>query len=126
MQRHTSNIALSDIVPYAISVVVGVLGWDLARLLGGVRQAWDHPAYWLIGVPLMLVAAFILGLGFPYQPWRWAAAIVGTQALWWIFLAQSTGASIAPLGLLTFAGLALPCLAASYAGRWLAVRMGRA
>jgi hypothetical protein len=118
----------SDIVPYAIAVVVGVLGWDLARLLGSVREAWDHPTYWLIGYPLMLFAAFILGLGYPERPWRWAVAIVATQAAWSLFLSFSTGGpgNLAPIGIVLFAVLAVPCVAVSYAGRWLAVRLGRA
>lgn len=128
MVPRASHSLPSDIVPYAIAVVVGVLGWDLARLLGAVREAWDHPTYWLIGYPLMLVAAFILGLGFPERPWRWAVAIMAAQAVWSLFLAYSAGGvgNLAPLGALTFVALAVPCIAASYAGRWLAVRLGRA
>jgi hypothetical protein len=119
---------VSDIVPYAISVVAGVLGWDLARLFGGVREAWDHQSYWLIGYPLMLAAAFMLGLGFPERPWRWGAAIIATQAVWMLLLSFAAGGSgsMAPLGLVLFALLALPCMAAAYAGKWLATALGRA
>jgi len=114
----------SDIVPMAIGVVAGVLSWDLVRLLGDRREAWDDPKYWLIGYPLMLGAAFMLGLGFPERPWRWALVIVGAQAVWATFLALTTdAASLLPLGFITFALLCLPCLLAAYGGQRLRQRL---
>lgn len=115
----------SDIVAIAIGAVAGVLSWDLVRLIGERREAWDDPKYWLIGYPLMLFAAFMLGLGFPEEPWRWALAIVGAQAAWAIFLALATGGSLSllPAGIVTFVLLGLPCLLAAYAGQWLRQRL---
>lgn len=113
-----------DIVPVGIAVVAGVLSWDLVRLFGDRREAWDDPKYWLIGYPLMLAAAFMLGLGFPDRPWRWAVAIVTAQAVWAIFLALAAdeAVSLLPLGMLTFALLALPCVLSAYIGQWLRYR----
>jgi hypothetical protein len=114
-----------DIVPVAIAVVAGVLSWDLVRLIGDRREAWDDPRYWFIGYPLMLATAFLLGLGFPERPWRWALAIVGVQAAWAIFLDMAADGlpSLFPLGLVTFALLALPLLLSAYAGQWLRSRL---
>jgi len=114
-----------DIVPAAIAVVAGVLSWDVVRLVGGRQEAWDDPKYWLIGYPLMLGAAAMLGLGFPDRPWRWGVVIAGTQACWAIFLRLATAGTAGTLTLdvLTFALLALPCVLAAYAGRWLRRRM---
>ncbi|MEI9899059.1 MAG: hypothetical protein WDN31_01880 [Hyphomicrobium sp.] len=42
-----------------------MLGWDLVRLLGEHREAWDDPLYWTVGYPLMLAAAFMLGPRLP-------------------------------------------------------------
>jgi peptidoglycan/LPS O-acetylase OafA/YrhL len=118
---------ISDIVPYSTAVVAGVLAWDLVRLLGERREAWDDPDYWLVGYPLMLAAAFILGLGFPERPWRWALAIVGAQAAWATFLAIAADGvpNLFPLGLMTFGLLGLPCVAAAYAGGWVNQRLAR-
>ncbi len=120
MGRVTSNV-----IPIAIAIVAGILAWDLVRLIGGRREAWDDPSYWVIGYPLMLVAAGMLGLGFPERPWRWAVVIVATQAVWALFLGLATDGSVNlfPLGLAMFAVLALPCIAAAYAGQWLARRL---
>lgn len=113
------------IVAYAIAVVAGVLAWDLVRLLGGRYEAWDDPNYWLIGYPLMLIAAFVLGMGFPERPWRWAVTIVGAQAAWSLFLALAAGgvSNLLPLGLVTFALLGVPCVGAAYVGKWIGDRV---
>lgn len=115
----------SDLVPIGIAAVAGVLGWDLVRFLGERREAWDDPRYWLIGYPLMLAAAFVLGLGFPDRPWRWALAIVVAQAVWAVILALATddAASLLPLGIVTFALLGLPLVVSAYAGQWLRARL---
>jgi peptidoglycan/LPS O-acetylase OafA/YrhL len=115
----------SEIVPAATAVVAGVLSWDIVRLLGERREAWDDPNYWLIGFPLMLVAAFILGLGFPQRPWRWVLIMIGAQAAWAFFLALiADGApNLFPLGLIMFALLGLPCLCAAYAAKWVRNRV---
>ena len=117
--------AISNVVPIAIAAVAGILAWDLVRLIGGRREAWDDPNYWVIGYPLMLATAFMLGLGFPERPWRWAVVVVAAQAAWALFLGLATDGSVSlfPLGLAMFAVLALPCVAVAYAGRWLARRL---
>src|SRR4051794_9889597 len=116
--------APSDIVPVAIAIVAGVLSWDLVRLLGERREAWDDPDYWLVAFPLMLFTAFLLGLAFRDRPWRWVAAMLGAQAAWALLLSViADEGSLFPLGLLMFALLAVPCLAAAYAGRMLGERV---
>jgi peptidoglycan/LPS O-acetylase OafA/YrhL len=116
--------APSDVLPVAIAIVAGVLSWDLVRLLGERREAWDDPDYWLVAFPLMLFTAFLLGLAFRDRPWRWVAAMLGAQAAWALLLSViADEASLFPLGLFMFALLAVPCLAAAYAGRMLGERV---
>jgi len=121
----SSILNRSEIVPAAIAVVGGVLSWDLVRLLGTRREAWDDPHYWQIGYPLLLFTAFILAMGFPERPWRWVVIMIGAQAAWSLLLATVADGvpNLFPLGLVTFALLGLPCLAAAYAGRWLGGRV---
>lgn len=115
----------SNVIPVAIAIVAGILAWDLVRLIGSRGEAWDDPNYWVVGYPLMLATSFMLGLGFPDRPWRWALVIVAAQAAWALFLGLATDGSVSlfPLGLAMFAVLALPCVAAAYAGKWLARRL---
>ena len=117
---------ISGIVPGLIGVVSGVLSWDLVRLLGERREAWDDPKYWMIGYPLMLGTAFLLGLGFPEHPWRWGLVIAAAQAVWAVLLslaAEEVSASLWPMGLLTFALLAVPLVVAAYAGQRVRLRL---
>ena len=113
------------LVPLAIAIVAGILAWDLVRLLGEHADAWDDSYYWIIGLPLMLATAFLLGLGFPEHPWRWGLAIVAAQAAWATFLdfAGDGEISLLPSGLVTFALVAVPCVIAAYAGQWLRARI---
>jgi hypothetical protein len=113
------------LVPLAIAVVAGILAWDLVRLLGEHSEAWDDTYYWTIGMPLMLGTAFMLGLGFPEDPWRWALAIVVAQAAWATFLdfAGDGEISLLPGGLVTFSLVAVPCVLAAYVGQWLRARI---
>jgi len=115
----------SEIVPALIAVVAGALSWDLVRLLGNHGEAWADPTYWRIGFPILLFTAFLLAMGFPERPWRWVVIIIGAQAIWSFLIALATSGvpSLFPLGLSIFAVLALPCLAAAYAGQWFGMRV---
>lgn len=119
------SLRRAEIVPAAIAIAVGVASWELVRHLGRRREAWDDPIYWQLGYPLLLLAAFILGLIWRERPWRWVVLLLGAQAVWSFLLAflQSGVPNLFPLGLVMFALLGLPCLAAAYAGKWLGGRV---
>lgn len=113
-----------QIVPASIAVLLGVASWELVCFLGNRREAWDDPLYWQFGYPLLLIAAFALGLAWDEAPWRWVAWMMGAQAVWSLVSAvlKDGGPNLFPLGLIAFAVLSLPCLAAAYIGRWIARR----
>ena len=115
----------AQLVPAAIAVATGIASWELVRQLGARREAWDDPVYWQLGYPLLIGAAFVLGLVWREAPWRWAAWMMGGQAAWSLVLATVKDGvpNLFPLGLVTFAILALPCAAAVYAGKWLGGRL---
>jgi peptidoglycan/LPS O-acetylase OafA/YrhL len=118
---------VAGIVPLSVSVVAGVLSWDLVRLFGDRGEAWDDPIYWQLAFPLMLSTALLLGAACRDRPWRWVAAMVGAQAAWALLLSVIGDGvpNLFPLGLLMFAVIGLPCLAAAYAGKWLVQRQAR-
>ena len=118
---------LAGIVPFAVAILAGVLSWDLVRLLGDRGEAWDDPVYWQLAFPLMLFTALLLGAACPERPWRRVAAMVGAQAAWALLLSVIAGGApnLLPLGLLMFALIAVPCLAAAYGGKWLVQRQAR-
>ena len=114
----------TQVVPAAIAVATGIASWELVRQLGHRREAWDDPIYWQLGYPLLVIAAFVLGLIWREAPWRWVVWMMGGQAAWSLLLATIKDGvpNLFPLGLAMFAVLGLPCVAAAYAGRWLSGR----
>jgi peptidoglycan/LPS O-acetylase OafA/YrhL len=114
----------SPLLPAALSILAGAASWELARRLGGHREAWDDPLYWQIGYPLLLLAAFLLGMVWRDRPWRWAALMMAGQAVSSLALALYDGGvpNLLPLGLMMFALLGLPCVLAAYAGKWVVER----
>jgi hypothetical protein len=110
----------STLVPAALAFLAGAADWQLIRGLASRREAWDDPLYWQLGYPLLLLAAFGLGLVWRERPWRWALWLIAGQAGWSLLLALSRGGvpTLLPLGLLMFLLLAIPCALAANAGRW--------
>jgi hypothetical protein len=98
----------SQVVPAAIAVAIGIGSWELVRQFGGRREPWDDPVYWQLGYPLLLIAAFVLGLIWREAPWRWAAWMLGGQAAWSLVLATVKDGvpNLFPLGLSILIGMA--------------------
>ncbi|NSL71870.1 hypothetical protein C6Y62_08640 [Hyphomicrobium sulfonivorans] len=114
------------VVPVAIASVAGVLAWDLMRLLGEGPTLWASWTYWWIGLPIMLFAAFTLGLGFPRNAWRWGLIVIGAQLAWSVGLAFiNEQPLIVPDHLAVFAIVGLACVVAALAGGWLHRRLDR-
>ena len=107
--------ARSAVLPATLALLLGEADWELIRRLGSRREAWQ------LGYPLLLLAAFVLGMVWRDRPWRWVVWLVVGQAAWSLVLALSQDGipNLLPLGLVTFALLGIPCSATAYAGRWL-------
>jgi hypothetical protein len=116
--------ARSTLLPAALAILLGAADWELTRRLGSRRKAWDDPFYWQLGYQLLLLAAFVLGLVWRERPWRWVVLLVAGQVAWSLALTlRDDGVpNLLPLGLVMFALLAIPCLFAAYAGRWVGER----
>ena len=113
--------ARHDLLPASLAVLIGATDWELTRRLGTRREAWDDPLFWELFYPLLLFAAFVLGLVWRERPWRWVVGLIAGQAAWSLALAlaQDGVPNLLPLGLVMFALLGIPCLLAAYAGHWL-------
>ena len=114
-----------DIAAAVLAIGVGVGAWELVRLMGRRREAWDDPVFWQLGYPVMIFAALVLGMVWRDRPWRWVVAMMGGQAAWSLVLAfvKSGAPNLLPLGLIVFAVLGLPCVLAAYAGKWIGDRV---
>ena len=115
--------ARSGTVAVAVASVTGIGTWELVRLMGKRREAWDDPVFWQIGYPLMLGAALVLGLQWRDRPWRWVVAMMAAQAAGSFGLVLAGVPNLFALGLIAFAMLGLPCLLAAHLGKWAGARM---
>jgi hypothetical protein len=51
----------TSLLPAVIAFFIGAADWELARQLGGRREAWDGPLFWPLAYPLLLLAALLFG-----------------------------------------------------------------
>ena len=96
---------------YAFAIGGGVLLWLAAMAVGGRREAWDSGVYWMAAYPLSIVLAGWLGYEFPRNAWRWGLAIMLAQAV--TLAVTALDFSMLPRGLIVFAVLSLPLMAAA-------------
>src|SRR4051812_4059905 len=70
--------ALGLVVWTGLSVWAGFVTTELSFRL---REAWDTPAYFYVGMPLMALAVAAIGFMRPERAWRWPLWLVaGHQA----------------------------------------------
>ena len=81
----------------AVSVAAGFCVWAGLSLVGGVREAWDAPAYWLIGLPSLAAVSGIAGYFVPVWVWRWPVFLGLGQILGMIVLNSDAGWGLLPL-----------------------------
>jgi len=121
----TQMIARSALLPAALAILLRAADWELIRQFGSRREAWDDLLYWQLGYPLLLLAAFVLGLVWRERPGRWVVLLIAGQVAWSLALAlRADGVpNLLPLGLMMFALLGIPCVLAAYAGKWVGEKL---
>lgn len=109
---------------YVASLCAGSSIWGLFSLYSRGSEVWDSVAYWVLGVPAILLGSAVLGYVWPEHPWRWSCVIVVTQCvpiflpgLWQGF------APLLPIGICFAIGLCILSAPFAYAGS--AVRVMR-
>ena len=94
-----------------------------------LREAWDAPAYFYVGMPLMMAAVGIAGFMQPRRAWRWPVSLVaGHQVgMFVVGLGMQSGPSLLiltlALAIILAAFLFIPALLGSTAARMLADRV---
>ena len=63
---------VTNMLPYALAFIAGLAICLFITLTSGRKEAWDAPAYFTIGIPLMCLVIFALSYWFPQRAWRWA------------------------------------------------------
>jgi hypothetical protein len=97
--------------PLAAMIVAGLTGfavWAVLSFAGGrmydgryfVPEAWDTPAYFSFGVPILLAGAAVAGFLAPVRVWRWALAVVAGHVVAMVLIhPPGTGLGLLPLAI---------------------------
>ena len=101
-------------VPYAISLIAGLVICLVVAKLGGRREPWDSSLYFVAGIPLMCLVAFVLGYLYPTRAWRWALSMAVGQSI--ALLMGGGSLSLWPLAIVAMTIVSLPQLAAAVVG----------
>jgi hypothetical protein len=109
------------------AILIGVVAWEAAIPAGTRKEAWDLPNYWQIAYPVMVAGSFVLGILGPAHPVRWGLLVALGQGVWSLIVTaiQKGIPNLLPLGLIMFAILSLPCIAAAWIGGWIGRRLGQ-
>ena len=110
------------------AALFGIAVWEAIIPSGSTKEAWDIPAYWQLAYPAMLVASGVFGAIAPVRPWRWPLAMFLGQGVWSILKSAVVSgiSNLWPLGIVMFALLSVPAIAAAALGAWLARRWRQA
>lgn len=100
------------IVPFVAAFMFGAVSWWVVSALTGKREAWDATAYWAVVYPGAIVVAALLGHFHPERPWRWPVVLFEAQAIA-MGIRNGEWGNLVPLGVIVFAVLALPGVAAA-------------
>ncbi|HSA89880.1 MAG TPA: hypothetical protein VLF42_08295 [Burkholderiales bacterium] len=108
---------------YALTGGLAVAVWLIPWLLLGGKEAWDHPSYFLVSLPLMTLAAGYAGYQARTRAWRWPLALILGQFAT-LLLLEGFG-NLLPLGIIVLVILAVPMMAGASIGAWLGRRRQR-
>lgn len=127
--------------PYGIGVLLAATGlttWASMSIWGGftvdeagfrLSEAWDVPAYFYVGVPIMALAVALAAFVRPERPWRWPVWLVGGHQLGVLAfgLGMQSGLSLLLLaiilGIMLTVGFAIPAMVGAMAAKALAERV---
>jgi hypothetical protein len=118
-----SELAAADggtLAPLTIAAMAGAALFAVAALLIAKREPWDASLYWAVFYPASILVSALLGYGYPQRPWRWAIVLFEAQFLATCVRNGELG-NLWPFGMLLFAVIALPAVAAAH----LAARLSR-
>jgi hypothetical protein len=98
-------------LPYAITIIGGMVLWTLTAAIGGRTEPWDTHGYWSVAYPLSIALSAVLGYVFPIRAWRWGLLLTFMQA--GVMIIGGAGLGMLPIGLALLGILSLPAVAAA-------------
>lgn len=108
--------------------LIGLTVWTGLSALSGLREAWEMPAYFYVGLPMMMAAVSVASFHMPRRIWRWPLWLVaGHQAgVFIVGLGMQSGLSLVilllALAVLLSALFSVPAVVGSMVARRIAQR----
>ena len=62
-----------------VAAFLGATVWISISMISGETEAWDSSLYYIGGIPILIVFAFVFGLVGPNRPWVWGVAFTVLQ-----------------------------------------------
>src|SRR5690554_2585356 len=104
---------------YIASFLCALVVYLSIVMVTGRNEAWDHGSYYVLGIPLMVIAVFAIAYHFPVKPWRWALSMAGGQMVG--ALLNGSSLSLLPLAVIFMVIISIPQFIAAFWGAKLAV-----
>ena len=76
-QKEFRALLAAPLVTGPALALIGLSVWTGLSALSGFQEAWEMPAYFYIGLPLMMAAVSIASFHMPRRIWRWPLWLVG-------------------------------------------------
>ena len=138
MRERRNLVGPSGIINFSLATglvlaATGFVVWTGLSFWGGVgdeifrlREAWDTRAYFVVGVPAMMIAVTAAAFHVPERIWRWPIWLVGGHQVGVLFvgLGMQSGLSLVILTLLIAVLLAAFFTVPALFGSILARRIG--
>lgn len=110
----------NNFFPYAASSLCGLVVYLAITVASGRNEAWDDGSYYSIGIPVMCIAAFVIGYLFPARPWRWALGMAAGQAAG--AMLHGSSLSLLPFAVIFMAVISIPQFLSAFLGAKYAAR----
>ncbi|MEX0923259.1 MAG: hypothetical protein WDZ84_10825 [Rhodovibrionaceae bacterium] len=107
----------ATLVTILISALAGAGIWLGIAVITDQPANWGNPAYVYFGLPLCALLCAALGFLEPERPWIWSVAMMASQAALLSLTVPPGNDALLLTALGTMAVLAVPTIAAAYAGR---------
>ncbi len=117
------NLLAAPLVTGPVLALIGLGVWTGLSAFSGLREAWELPAYFYVGLPLMMAAVSVASFHMPRRIWRWPLWLVaGHQAgVFLVGLGVQSGLSLiillVALAILLGALFSVPALIGSMVAR---------
>ena len=110
------------IVPFALTLILGILSWFLVEPYGPNQEHWDNPIYLQLAYPAICIGCAVLGFFFSRNAWAYGFLAMGIQGLRPIL--ANLNAELIGVSIFLLVILSIPPVLTGLLGSWIRSRYG--